>query len=256
MSLHNNSDYEVISNAEIASVISKYSPDMIDMVLDEIMRTKSSYRITPIGNMITSYEQNFKIDMEKFPQFQPNMLEQRAELYMNIANTVCNRHNITLIDSSTDVFTIASNVYQFLISGFYEACITFFVNFLSRESDEICNMIGIDPENNTNPTHQYAKKRYGVKTSLSIIHTNLNRVLDTISALDINLSDIIATVYSTTYPEVGAFLNSVLVDNGDFYKNFYVPAVSGYNRADAVTNIRLRLMPISTGISEYIDSEN
>ena len=84
-----------------------------------------------------------------------------------------------------------------------------------------------------------------------IVHTHLDKILDIIAGIDISISDIINLCYINK--DVVELLNSSLSDNGDFYKNFIVPTVGGYNRADAVTNIRFMLLPSNgNGIMDYI----
>ena len=66
MSLPISSDYEVISNAEVSSVISKYTPDMLDTSLETILKRKGT-AIVPLANLINSYELDFRMDSEKYP---------------------------------------------------------------------------------------------------------------------------------------------------------------------------------------------
>lgn len=254
MSLQNNADYEVISNAEISSVINKYSPDMTYMTISQILKNKGVPQINPMGNLVASYESNFKFDLKKYSQFQSDMLERRAELYSSIIDMVCSFHNLSYQElPNTDVYSSAFYIYQFLVSDFYHSVISFFVNYLKREAVEICKMLETQ-DIAKNPMYQYAKKRYGSKSDLSIIHTNLSYVLDNMQGFDITMEDIIDNVYVGSFEAVNTanFLKSALRDNGDFFKTFYVPAVSGFQRSDAVTNIRLQLLPPSANIKDYI----
>lgn len=256
MSLHTNSDYEIISDAEISSVISKYSPGMIDMVLNDILKYKINNHMTPLGNMVSSYETNFKIDMQNYPQVGAQMSELRINIYNSIMDKICKAHELSYqLPSNADIYTSAYFMYQFLVSGFYQGAITFFVNFLTKECDEIYKMFNTKNED-INPTHQYAKKRYNGKPSLAFIHTNLNKVIDNMYGFDISLQDIINTVFTGNQTEIASYLCSIFVDNGNFFKNFYYPAVSGINRAEATTNIRLKIMPMNIQIGEYVEEDN
>lgn len=254
MSLHTNSDYDVISDAEISSAISKYSLNMIDMSLNGILRFKgsnSSVAQFGMGNLVASYENNFKIDMQKYPQAADEMSEMRVECYNKIMDRICEVHSLSYqLPSDADIYTSAYHMYSFLVSDFYSFCISFFVNYIVREANAIYKLY----ENKYDSIHQYAKKRYSGNSSLGFIHTNLDKVLDDMRAFDITIYDIINTAYQDKSAAI--FLCSILIDNGDFFKNFYYPTVSGYRRPNAVTDIRLALMPISPQIINYIEEEN
>lgn len=255
MGLHTNTDYEVISNAEISSAISKYSLNMIDMSLDNILQYKSAGNITcfGIGNMVVSYENNFKIDMWKYPQAAEEMKEMRIECYNIIIDKVCTAHLLSYhLPAEADIYTSASFIYSLLISDFYKICINFFVNYIIQEVDSLYKLCAKDDDSSS--THQYAKRRYNSKSNLAFIHTNLDKVIDEMYGFDITIYDIIN--FGCTDKNVATFLNSVLIDNGDFYKNFCYPAVSGVNRPEAVTNIRLALMPVNSQIKDFIEEEN
>ena len=250
MSLPINSDFEVVSNAEAAAVIDKYSPAMLQMTLQEILMIKNVNRIAPFANIVDSYEMNCKADMEKFNFMQNDIMERRTELYNMIMDMICEYHNLSwVLPSNADIYTLVRSAYNFLVSDFYSMCIVFHTAWLHKESSEIIKML--DP-NDLNTAHYYAKKRYtGKLVNDGIVHTHLDKILDIIAGIDISISDIISLGHINK--DVVELLNSSLSDNGDFYKNFIVPTVGGYNRADAVTNIRCMLLPANgNSIIDYI----
>lgn len=255
MSLPLNSDYDIISTAEVSSIIDKYSPEMLNISLNGVLQTKETYHNIPIGNMIEAFEHNFKRDLERIPQYQADMLERRAELYTSITEKVCAAHNMTFnVDPNMDIYSASYYIYDFLVSHYYQFCIEFFSTFLSAEAESICKMLedsGIQIS-----AHQYAKKRYGGKySSIGVIHTHLNEVLDMLASFDISFETIIRTEIKD--PATANFMLTALTDNGDFFKDFYMRTISGSNRAEAVTNIRFKLMPVMgmDMISEFIENE-
>lgn len=258
MSIKNTSDYEIISNAEMSSVIDKYSPAMIDMTLLEILKNKSKPHITPMSNIVCSYEANFTNDMKLYEQLQQNMIEVRSELYYTIMNRVCEFHQLELRETNYDIYTSASIIYDFLVSGFYHKVISFFVNYLRLEENGICSML--DREGFTkNQAISHLLQKGEVNTGTILIHNNLPYVLDSIASFDISLEDIINVIYRGTYEQVsyGQLLKDSLADKGDFYKNFIIPTISGFNRAEAVTNIRLQMIPAVSNFKDYlIDNED
>ena len=241
MSIHNNSDYEIVSNAEVSSVISKYSPDMIDMSLHEILKRKDSTSISPMGNIITSYETNLKIDMAKYPQFQNDMMERCTELYTHIMDIICAAHNISYqIPSYANICDVSRAAYQFLVSGYYQACISFFVNLFKTEAKSISRLLETE-QSNINPStiHAYASDRYNGNDDLAIIHINMNEALNAIHSMDLTLDSILRVAYMGTPMMCDAdLLIGSLRDNGNFY-NFYLSTIDKY-RAEVVTDIRLR----------------
>lgn len=257
MSMHTNSDYEIISNAEVSSVISKYSPDMIDMSLDEILIRKNVPSISPMGNIIESYETNLKIDMATYPQFQNDMLERRTELYTHIMDKICAAHGLSYtLPYNVDIYTVANYMYQFLVSGYYRSCISFFANFLTREAKSISAMVNKPINVNVSTTHSYIINRYSREDDpIAIIHLNLNEVLNVIHTLDIPLRSIIQLAWANSpLAEMGNMLSSILEDNMNFY-HIYLSTIDN-NKAEAMTDIRLKLMPIAGSIKNFIESED
>lgn len=255
MSLHNNSDYEIISNAEVSNVISKYSPDMIDISLEEILRRKNVPSISPMANMIVSYENNLKIDMAKYPQYQNDMLERRTELYSHIMNRICEVHGLSYqLPANADIYTCANLVYQFLISGYYQSCISFFANFLKREAKSISAMITNKPKDDLSTTEVYVNKVYMGNDDLVFIHTHMSEVLDAIHSIDIPLESIIQTSWAASpMASVSGLLSSILIEDDRFY-NLYLNTIDRY-RAEVVTDIRLQLMPRPSSIKEFIQED-
>lgn len=244
------SDYEVISNAEVSSILDKYTPEMIISSIYEIIKIKSNkYHILPLANMVKSIEDNIIKDINIIPDRSNILLEKRVEIYNIITTNICNYHNLNFqLNNNIDIYTISYYLYEFLVSKYYEYCITFFSNFLIRESNNIVKLIDDNFDN-----QKLNKKRYnGKNINIGIIHSNLNIVLDMISSLDITLYNILDIVFPT---EVSEFIKEVITDNGDFYKNFYVKTISGEGRPESITNIRFKLLPPQQGnniINDYI----
>lgn len=253
MSLPISSDYEVISNAEIASIISKYTPDMLDNSLESILKRKG-VSLVPMANIIRSYEMDMRIDCEKYPDLTHDIKERRTELYGYIVEKICSAHALQAVcPARVDIYTWAEAIYDFLISNFRNHVINFFVRYIQFEASNICAMYKMaDAENEM--INRYAKERYGPKgTDIATIHTHLNEILDIIGGFDISLENIINICYQGS--PIGEILNWSFIDTGDFFKYVYMPAVSGENRPMMCTSIRLGLLPIGaeSGIQNYIE---
>lgn len=255
MSLPISSDYEVISNAEVSSVVNKYTPEMLDISLDEILKTKGS-AITPMANLISSYELTFRMDIEKYPDFSSDISERRTELYNYIIEKVCSAHALSYnLPSNIDIYTGSALIYDFLVSNFQQHVTDFFARYIQAEASNICSVYKLSDSDNLEQANQYAKKRYGTKgTDIATIHTHLTEILDIIGGFDITLENIIDMCYGADTAEA-SLLKASFSDNGDFFKYVYMPAVSGVNRAIMCTNIRLALLPVNSDIYDYIKPE-
>ena len=114
-----------------------------------------------------------------------------------------------------------------------------------------------NPVNNEDSTGNYSKKMLikeswlfnlasliGINISddkLSLIHANIDIVLDNICAFDIHLYDLIN--YSSLDSKIKEFLiNSVVDVNDNIFKTKYVPLYLDKSiRTDIITNIRLKM---------------
>lgn len=239
-----NSEYNIISDSEISSILSHFSPEMAFDTIDFILQNKSVYYSPAIAkaNIINGYEMMFRQYLEQYPDYNKEFRENRDNLYRAIIDKICTSHNLSYnIDPGTDIFTLAFYLYQFLISDFSNYIIAFFTRYIIKEKTNIIEMIeAIDK--NKNSSTSYSKKIYkGGSNKLSVIHSNLDIVLENIRGFDISLEDIINVVFEND-KNLAAMLNSSIIDNGAFYKNFYVSFLN-IHFPEMITSIRLQLQP-------------
>ena len=239
-----NSEYNIISDSEISSILSHFSPEMAFDTIDFILQNKSVYYSPEIAkaNIINGYEMMFRQYLEQYPDYNKEFRENRDNLYRAIIDKICTSHNLSYnIDPGTDIFTLAFYLYQFLISDFSNYIIAFFTRYIIKEKTNIIEMIeAIDK--NKNSSTSYSKKIYkGGSNKLSVIHSNLDIVLENIRGFDISLEDIINVVFEND-KNLAAMLNSSIIDNGAFYKNFYVSFLN-IHFPEMITSIRLQLQP-------------
>lgn len=242
-----NSDYMVVSTNEVASIISRFTPEMINDIVEETIATKFRSYSPRIVNLIESMEQMYKSDMAGLPDYINELRQVRQENYIHILKMIGERHQIGYkVDLITvpDIYSTAWIVYDFLISNFTINIINFFTNYIYKEKAMIYETL--DLASKKKEISPYSKKIFanGGNSILAIIHANLEFVLDNICAYDITLNDFINIAYINKRPEANLLMNT-LQDYGDFFKRIIVP----YYQANAPiisTNIKLTLQEQTT----------
>ncbi len=237
------SDYAIVSNRELSSVLGYFSVEMVNEVINDILQDRIRNHSPIIGNLVESYETNFKLAIDSYKDINRELLEKRTEIYNMILIKICQFHNLEFeLSERDDIYSAAYYTYQFLISNFQNNIITFFYNYINREKYSLYENLKLgDLKKNKDSSSIYSRKVYkGGDIKLAVIHANLDYVLDQISGFDISLYDIIQIVYAG-FPVISNFLCNILKDCGDFYKSFIVPVISGPDKPIIITNIRLLL---------------
>ena len=242
MSLMNtspNSDYVVISNNEAASIISKFSVEMIEDIIDQALETKLRSYSPRLLNVVDAMELTYKADMANYPDLANQINQERTKLYIYIMSKVLNAHNLGLlvdINSYPDVYSITSIVYDFLIANFNANVVSFFSNYIVKEQDTIYEALSMLEKKNMT----LAKPNKNAKNSkLANIYANLDTVLQNICSWDIDLQAFITYAYMGNV-EYSKAIISVLADRGKFFSQF----VNGFvqqNYAVISTNIKFAM---------------
>ena len=255
----NNTEYGIVSDNEIASILGNFSPDMILDMLDNILSDKLRPYSSNIGNLVAAYESNYVATVAQYPILSDNLLRLRQEVYEAIMHKICSYHNLEYeMDPGMDLYTVALYTYSFLIANFKTNITTFYRNFIMKEKNNIYDSFGLaDMKRSKDSSSSYSRKIYkGGNQKISIIHANLDTVISQMSAFDIDLPTIIENVYAGNKPII-KLLQSVLSDNGDFYHQFYTGAMNSIYRAELITDIRLLLQPVpTTNIGEYLEVDS
>lgn len=241
MALPNNTDYTIISNSELSTVLGYFSAEMNMSILDDILNDRIRNHSQVIANLPLSYETNIKLAIDSYPDINPELLEKRTQTYLAIIGRLCSYHNLICnLGETTDIYAVAYYLYDFLISSFQNNIIRFYYNFVLKEKAQIYESLNLgETRKNKDSSTIYSKRiSNGFDNVLMSIHANLDSVIDLLAGYDITLADFIRTVYP---PQVANFLNSILVDNGDFYKRYIIPIITGPDRALFITRIRLIL---------------
>ena len=242
MNLAENSDYAIVSNNEAASIICRFTPEMIEDVANDALISKGREYSTTLVNLVDSLEVNYKMSIAGLPEYSNELFSAREDSYRHIMNIICNAHQLQYnIPENIDIYTAASLTYDLLIAQFNGHIVNFFVNYINREKNMIYESLELASKRKD--ASPYSKKLYS-NSKMAIIHANLEYVLDNICAYDISFEDFIELAYIPDRVKA-KFLQSFLIDCGDFFSRIIVPHFKA-NFATLATQIKFAMQGLST----------
>lgn len=249
MNLPQNSDYTIMSNNEAASIICRFTPEMVqDIVEDAIINKYRNYSMT-LSNIVDSIETNYRIAQTGIPEYNSEITSQRYNIYRLIIEQVCQAYQISYLGKEEDdIYSAASIIYDFLIARFNIYLVQFFVNYINREKSMIYDTLELASKKKE--ASAYSKKLYKNSNSkLAIIHANLEFVLQNICAYDIDFDTYIEQACIPDRQR-SKYLQSILLDAGDFFKREIVPYFNQHY-AQLTTQIKFALQGLS--VAEFDD---
>jgi len=226
------------------SIISNFSDDMI---IDIIYRN-SENKFRPyqyyIGNLVSAIESTFKANQEDYPNYYPEIMNRRNEMYYKILESLCSLHKLSLnIDENTDLYSLAYFLYDFTISRFTINIINFFANYIINEIDSIYQYLDINNMKKKDNSSTYSKKLFKNNSKLATIHANLDIVIDNICGFDINLETLIMT--STNDKNITSLIINNIGEVSNLFKTLFVSCAQDVRyKAIIITLIRMRLQEI------------
>lgn len=250
----NNDEYSIVTDTEISNIISYFSNDMImDVVNNNISIKYRDYSMN-LGNIVGSYEMNFKQYMVTYPDYINEFNQTRQEVYNEIINILCTKHNLTFIADRdiVDLYSAAYYLYGILVSEFSANIVTFFVNYIIKEKTSLAQLVKVNKMKDT--TTIYSTKLYQDDPKLAIVHADLDNIINDIFTFDIDFEMFISYLFYNN-KIVGNFLMSIVSDNGDFFKNYIVPYVIAY-KPIILTNIKLQLQNLVKTDNNIIELGN
>lgn len=219
--INSNSDYSVVSNNEAASIINRFTPEMIDDIINNALANKFRNYTNQLINIVAAIDQNQKIAISALPDRANEIKQTMDELYMNIINKICAAHNLTFIgNDSSDLYSTAYILYDFFISQYNSYLYNFFSTYINREKNTLYEALELSGKKKD--ISSYSKKIYkNDSPKLAVIHANLEYVLDNICSYDIDFNTFVDIACIPDRVK-GNFIINSLVDNGNFFKNFVV----------------------------------
>lgn len=248
----NNTDFGIVSDSEIVSIISNFSDEMIMDIITKNAENKFRPYQYYVANLIVALESTFKDNIEKFPQFASESIQRREEIYSQILQQLCSLHGLSLnIDENTDLYSLTYFLYDFTISRFTMNIINFFANYIVNETNTLYQYLNLsEVKKNKDSSSLYSKKIFKDNPKLAIIHSNLETVIDAICGFDIDMETLINI---TTYDKnITALLTNNISEIHNLFNVLFVPYIKDPRyRAVIITLVRMRLqeMEANTNIN-------
>lgn len=238
----NNTDFGIVSDSEITSVISNFSDDMIMDIIGRNAENKFRPYQYYVGNLIAAIENTFKSNAENYPQFFAETSQRREEIYSKILNYLCSLHGLSLhIDENADLYSLTYFLYDFTISRFTINIINFFANYIVSEANTLYQYLNLsDTKKNKNSSSIYSKKLFKGNSKLAAIHSNLEIVIDAICGFDIDMESLISI--ATYDKNITTLLTSNISEIHNLFRTLFVPYIKDPRyRAVIITLVRMRL---------------
>lgn len=244
MNLSQNSDFSIISANEAASIVCRFTPEMIEDLVEDALNNKYRNYSMSMTNIVEVIEQNYKVSLSGIPEFSSEINSQRCDIYSQVIDMVCKAHNLTYIgNENDDIYSAATWIYDFLVARFNIYITNFFVNYINREKNMIYETLELASKKKD--ASSYSKKLYkNGNSKLAIIHANLEFVLQNICAYDVPFDTYIDLAYIPNR-QVAKYLQSILLDNGDFFKR---QIVNYFNQhyAELTTQVKFALQGLAS----------
>lgn len=243
MNLSQNSDFSIISANEAASIVCRFTPEMIEDLVEDALNNKYRNYSMTMTNIVEVIENNYKVSQSGIPEFSSEINSQRYNVYRQIIDMVCKGHNLTYMDEQTDdIYSAALWIYDFLIAKFNVYITNFFVNYINREKNMIYETLELASKKKD--ASAYSKRLYkNGNSKLAIIHANLEFVLQNICAYDIPFDTYLDLAYIPNR-QVSKYLQSILLDNGDFFKRQIVSYFNNHY-AELTTQVKFSLQGLA-----------
>lgn len=252
----------VINNINVDSAVSQIlsyfdSFYIINVLTDSFNMRYRPYQL-PMPNLITAYEERFKMIKDQFPDMNEQTIVKREEVYNVALEKIAEFYNLSLkkeFITADNQYALAYILYQFLFSDFTGSLINFFISYIEKEKEDIYRFVlpimekneDVTDKNIKNTTTSLNKKSY-TDNRIGIIQAYLPYVLDLIAGMDITLDILVKMVIPN--PNYVNLVLTCVEDKGDIFKNYFCRYLADPDtRPSLISSIKLRLHDL------YIDKE-
>lgn len=259
----NDTIYTRIAEGEVAMLLAEYSSDYImNCVITHLSQRLTSY--IPLPNIVSSFEENFKLLKQNYPSDVENIEQTRFETYSNIIDIICNEYNleyigdnITTIDS---LYSVAYYMYDAFICNYKYYVITFFKNFIKNNKNDIYNALSEEVRFKNKKSNDILIKLFDGDIELITMLSAMSNVLYYISGFDIDFNMFLTSCGMDSH-EVKVILSHV-IPKSNIYKEKICDVM---NYPDLITEIKLSIQSeiiennkskIDEITSQYIISNN
>ena len=195
--LHRNDQvYTMVAEGEIAQLLSQFSDAYVMDVIDNSLANRFDYNpVSAKPNIVASFEMNFKDMLNRFPNDADNTMSVRHETYQTIINKICDTYGLQYVGNDPDLFSIAYNLYDFLVSGYARNIITFFSRYIYTNKDVLYSNMGLERyKKSKDSATSYIKKQYNDPVTATVI-ARTKDVIYYISGFDIPIYQFLTAVY-------------------------------------------------------------
>lgn len=216
----NNLEYEIKTDGQFAEVLRYFDKDFITSLIIDGVNNRFRAFTKSAPNAVNSLELKFKDNLINFPQNEQEIMQVRDDTYRMIINILCTSFNLQINNAiEYDPYSVALYMYDFFVSKFSANMVFFFSSYIQREKNAIYDGMNlVEFKKNKDSSSLHAKKMYNDQKIIAIM-ANIGYVLKNISTFDISLTSIFNSVFAQ--PEPATFVSNVVLDNGDFFKNYY-----------------------------------
>ena len=250
----NSQAYNVVTENELAEVLSHYESEFVFSVIDEAMKTRFlEVPIVAKPNVVGAWEQNFKAIRAQYgSDSNSEVLRVRSETYKEIVDTICKEFDLLFtIDDNVDIYSAAYHLYELLVCKFTDNMTSFFANFIYKERSNLYESLRLaEMKKNKDSSTIYGKKIYK-DVKLAIINANIDMVIKEICSMDIPFYTIIGTICGNN-SELKKYYLSIVSANQDFFQKAYVSVLNSDIRPDIITSIRFKLQEIAVAHEQTV----
>lgn len=244
--------FNINTENEISIILSHFETRfVIDLITKNIEAMRMSI-FTSGPNLVDAFEQQMKVIKDRYNDNEAEINDVRNKTYMEIINILCNTYDISInFDNipNQDYYSVARNLYDFLVSNFKRNIVNFFTLYIRKEKNSIYEIMNLaDFKKNKDSTTLYNKKLYK-DAKLAIINSNLDHVIFNMATFPISLEDIINICYQKPLAE---FLNSIIIENNNFFLNSFIGFLNSTYGINTFSDIRLQ---INSFCIEYDDMQ-
>ena len=254
-----NQMYNVVTENELAEVLSHYSSDFVYSIVDNALRNRFNTVINAVSipNVVSAWEQNFKyIETIYGSDSKEKVHYVRNETYREIIDTICKEFDLTFtIDDTVDLFSAAYHLYDFFISNFATNIVQFFSNFIYKERSNIYDALNLaELKKNKDGSTAHSKKTYK-DIKIAIIYANIDTVINYVCSMDIPFHSIIGLICGNN-SELRNYYLSIISANQDFFKRAFASIFSSEYRVDAITAIRFQIHAILKSLDQVLTTSD
>lgn len=231
--------YNIVSDNELASILSYFDEDFVNNIITYNLQNKFKPYNPPIANLVNSFELQYNTIIDVYGNLE-EIAQKRIHMYMHIIEFVCNYYNLDYSIEGADIYSAAHIIYELLISNFSNNIINFFTNYIIKERNTLYTGLNLAAlKKNKDSSTLYSKKIFYKSVKIGAINANMELVLDSIKVFDIPFEEILSFIYPKN---IVAFILSIIRPKEDFYKSVFVPMIDNPEyRPTLITSIRLNL---------------